>query len=330
MTTPFIGYAARLEQFAPAEAVALAVLAEQHGFDGTVANDRFQPRVPAQGEASFAWSVLGALGAQTTGGIGAITTPGYRMHPAVVAQASATLAALFPGRHWLAIGSGEAINEHVVGQYWPEAPERIARMFEAIDVIKKLFASGVAGRDVKHAGPYFSLESARLWTMPATPPPLFVATSGPVTAKRAGKTVDGIVTVEAPDERLDALFRRFDEGCREAGRPPGTKVLQVAVSWAETDEQAARNALAEGADAALRFPTADIRSPFDFAQMARMVRVDDFVGNVFISSDPDAHRAHLQRFADLGVDRIHVHNVGRNQREFIEVYGRDVLPKVVR
>ena len=157
-----IGYAAMLERFPPSEAVALAALAESHGFRGVMATDHFQPWVPAQGESSFVWSVLAAIGERTTGDLGpGVTTPTFRMHPAVVAQASATLGALYPGRHWLGIGSGEALNEHVVGQYWPEAPERINRMFEAVDVIRRLFAGSIAGRDVRHCRTRTSSSSRR-------------------------------------------------------------------------------------------------------------------------------------------------------------------------
>src|SRR5690606_14346152 len=131
------------------------------------------------------------LGERTKGDIGpGVTAPSFRWHPAMVAQASATLAAMYPGRHWLGLGSGEALNEHIVGGYWPEAPARINRMFEAIEIIKKLFHSGLAGKDVKHSGEFFTLESTRLWTMPEVAPEILVATAGPVTAKRARKTVD--------------------------------------------------------------------------------------------------------------------------------------------
>src|SRR5690606_20594364 len=151
MTRARIGYAAMLEQFAPSEAVALAAHAEAHGFSGVTAADHFQPWVPAQGEPSFAWHALPALGERTEGSHRPVTAPTCRMHPAAVAQASATLASMYPGRHWLGVGSGEALNEHVVGQYWPEAPERIDRMFEAVEVIGKLFAGSLAGRDVRHS-----------------------------------------------------------------------------------------------------------------------------------------------------------------------------------
>jgi G6PDH family F420-dependent oxidoreductase len=329
--TGSIGYAAALDRFEPSEALELAAHAERAGFSGVMAADRFQPWIPAQGQAAFAWSVLGALGQVTRGDLGTgMTVPGYRWHPAMVAQASATLAALYPGRHWLGVGSGEAIDEHVVGGYWPETAERINRMFEAVDVIHKLFTASAAGRDVKHSGQYFTLESTRLWTMPETPPEILLATSGPVTAKRAGRTVDGLVVDGAPYDRIPTLFTRFAEGAREAGRGAGTKVLRLHLSWAETKEAAMTNALTEWPNGGLRFPRSDIRSPFEFEQLARLARPEDFEARMLVSEDLDEHRAHIQRHLDLGFDRIYLHNVGRNQREWIDVFGRDVLPKLVR
>ncbi|GAA1795279.1 TIGR03557 family F420-dependent LLM class oxidoreductase [Agromyces lapidis] len=324
-----IGYAAMLEQFPPAEAVALAALAEQHGFTGTMATDHFQPWTPSLGQAAHVWSVLGALAERTRGDFGpGVTTPTFRTHPAVVAQASATLASMHPGRHWLGIGSGEAVNEHIVGQYWPEAPDRINRMFEAVELIKKLFAASIAGRDVRHSGPSFKLETTRLWTMPPVAPEVYVATAGPVTARRAGRVADGLITTSGPAERLDALLARFADGARDGGRDVRRmpKILQLHLSWAATDEEAMRNALAEWPIAGMRFGRSDIRSPFEFEQLARTVRPEDFEGRMVVSADPDRHRAEIQRHLDLGFDRIYLHNVGRNQAEWIEVFGREVLP----
>jgi G6PDH family F420-dependent oxidoreductase len=243
-----IGYAAMLAQFPPAEAVALAEYAERHGFSAVMATDHFQPWVPAQGESSFVWSVLAALAERTTGDFGpGVTAPTYRWQPAMVAQASATLASMHPGRHWLGLGSGGAVNEHIVGQYWPEAADRINRMFEAVEVNSKLFSASLAGRDVKHSGEHFKLESTRLWTMPAVAPEILIATSGPVTAKRAGRTADGLITVEAPPGKIDALFARYREGARDAGKDASAmpKMLQLHLSWAETDELTMANALRE-------------------------------------------------------------------------------------
>ena len=328
-----IGYAAMLEQFHPREAVELAVLAESHGFSGVMAADHFQPWVPAQGQSAFVWNVLAALGERTTGDIGpGVTAPTFRWHPAMVAQASATLAAMYPGRHWLGLGSGEALNEHVVAGYWPEAPERINRMFEAIEIITKLFTASAAGKDVKHSGTFYKLESTRLWTMPEVAPEILVATAGPVTAKRAGRHADGLITVGAPLEKISGLFAKFEDGAREAGKDPSgmPKVLQVHLSWAETDEIAMANALREWPNGGMKFPKGDIRSPFDLEQMAKLVRPEDFSGRMVVSADPDVHRAAIQKYVDLGFDRVYLHNVGRNQREWIEVFGRDVLPQLRR
>ena len=327
MSRAHVGYAAMLEQFGPIEVTEYAVAAEAAGFTGVMAADHFQPWVPGQGQAPFVWNVLTAMGERTSGDLGpGVTCPSFRFHPAIVAQASATLGAMYPGRHWLGLGSGEALNEHVTAGYWPEAPERLERMWEAVEVIGKLFS----GKDVKHRGTYFRMETARLWTMPAAPPPIYIATSGPLTARKTGRLADGIITPGATIEKLSALLGRFDAGAREAGREPGVKVLQLHLSWAPTDEQALANAVTEWPNGGMKFPKQDIRSPFDFEQMARLVRPEDFDGRMLITSDLDAHRADIQRYLDLGFDRIYLHNVGRNQGEWIETFGRDVLPKLTR
>ncbi|WP_264466188.1 TIGR03557 family F420-dependent LLM class oxidoreductase [Pengzhenrongella sicca] len=328
-----VGYAAMLEQFHPTEVVELSAYAESQGFSGVMAADHFQPWVPAQGQSAFVWNVLSALGERTTGDLGpGVTAPTFRWHPAMVAQASATLAAMYPGRHWLGLGSGEALNEHIVAGYWPEAPERINRMFEAIEIINKLFTASLAGKDVKHSGPFYKLESTRLWTMPEVAPEILVATAGPVTAKRAGRLADGLITVGAPLEKISGLFGKFEDGAREAGKDPSTmpRVLQLHLSWADTDELALVNAMTEWPNGGMKFPKADIRSPFDFEQMAKLVRPEDFEGRMIISADTDRHRAEIQKYVDLGFDRIYLHNVGRNQREWIDAFARDVLPNLVR
>ena len=329
MATLKIGYAAMLEQFAPQEVVGYCALAEQHGFSGVMAADHFQPWTPQQGEAAFVWNVMTAIAERTKGEVGpGVTCPSFRMHPAIVAQASATLAAMYPGRHWLGLGSGEALNEHIIAGYWPEAPERIARMFEAIEIIRKLFTS--PDKDVKHDGRYFKLESTRLWTMPDVPPPIYVATAGPITAKKTGALCDGLITVGAPESKIEGIFAKFEEGAREAGKDPKSlpKILQLHLSWASTDDQAMTNALVQWPNGGMKFPKQDIRSPFDFEQMAGMVRPGDFIGRMLISEDLEKHRAEIQRFIDLGFDEVYLHNVGRNQAEWIEVFGKEVLPKL--
>jgi G6PDH family F420-dependent oxidoreductase len=327
VATAKVGYAAMLEQFGPQEVVGYSVLAEEHGFSGVMAADHFQPWVPQQGQAAFVWNVMTAIGERTKGDVGpGVTCPSFRMHPAIVAQASATLAAMYPGRFWLGLGSGEALNEHVVGGYWPETAERIARMFEAIELIRKLFDG--AGKDVKHDGRWYRLESTRLWTMPDAPPPIYVATAGPITAKKTGALCDGIITVGAAEEKIETVFEKFDEGARGAGKDPSTmpRILQLHLSWAPTDEQALQNAITEWPNGGMKFPKQDIRSPHDFAQMAKLVRAEDFQGRMLISSDPEAHRREIQKYLDMGFGQVYLHNVGRNQAEWIEVFGRDVLP----
>jgi len=322
-----IGYAAMLEQFGPQEVTGYSAAAEAAGFDGVMAADHFQPWVPQQGQAAFVWNVLTAIGERTKGDLGpGVTCPSFRMHPAIVAQASATLAAMYPGRHWLGLGSGEALNEHVLGGYWPETPERIARMFEAIEIIRKLFT----GKDVKHSGQFYKMETTRLWTMPAEPPPIYIATAGPITAKKTGALANGLITVGAPESKLEMIFEKCREGCREAGNDP-TKfqfILQLHLSWAPTDEEALANAMLEWPNGGMKFPKQDIRNPQDLEQMAKLVRPEDFAGRMLISSDPERHRAEIQKFLDMGFHQIYLHNVGRNQAEWIDVFGRDVLPKL--
>jgi len=327
MATPRIGYAAMLEQFHPRDLVEWSVLAEASGFDGVMAADHVQPWVPQQGQASFVWSFMTAAAEHTKGDIGpGVTCPSFRQHPAIVAQAAATMAALYPGRFWLGLGSGEALNEHIVAPYWPEVGERIERMFESVEIIKKLFT----GRDVKHSGKYYRMETMRLWTMPDAPPPIYVATAGPVTAQKTGRLVDGIITVGAPLDKCEMLIEACREGAREAGKDPDGvgKILQLHLSWAERDDEALANAMIEWPNGGMRFPKQDIRSPFDFEQVAKLVRPEDFQGRMLISSDLEAHRREIQKFVDLGFDKIYLHNVGRNQEAWIQAFGREVLPKL--
>lgn len=326
-----IGYAAMLEQFETSAIIANCQTAEHNGFRGVMATDHFQPWLPRHSASAHVWTMLGAIGAHTHSGLGpGVTTPGFRAHPATVAQAAATLATLYPDRAWLGLGSGDALNEHITGEYWPEPPERIDRMFEAVDIIRTLFSASLAGRDVRHRGNHFAMEATRLWTMPPTAPPVYVAASGPVTARRAGRSVDGLITMGADVERLASLLARFDEGTRESGRRVGAlpKILQLHLSWAQTDEQAMSYALSEWPIAALRLRRGDVRSPFDFEQLVRGVTREDMHAGMLISADPDVHRAEIQRYVDLGFTHLYLHNVGPNQREWLEVFGREVLPKV--
>ncbi len=323
-----IGYAAMFEQFHPTDLLRWSRRAEDVGFGAIMASDHFNPWVPQQGQAAFVWSWLGALGAQTRSvkfGTG-VTAPGFRYHPAILAQASATLAAMYPGRFYLGIGAGEALNEHIVGQYWPEPPVRSQMLEEAIEVIRKLFS----GKVVKHQGAHFRLESAKLYTLPDTPPPIYIASSGPINSERTGRIADGFITVGASDEKLRTLLGRFEKGAREAGKDPSRmpRIIQLHVSWAESREEAVAQAVREWPNGGMAFPKADIRNPEEFEAMAKLVRPEHFEGRVFMSADLAEHAAHVQHFIDLGFDEVYVHNVGRNQDAFIEAYARDVLPRL--
>ncbi len=323
----FIGYAAMFEQFAPNELLTWCEEAEAAGFGAIMTSDHFNPWTPHQGQSAFVWTWMGALGrAVSLPFITGVTPPGYRYHPAVLAQAAATTQAMYPGRFTLGLGAGEALNEHIVGGYWPEAPERVERLFESIEIIRKLFT----GKPVKHTGKYYRLETARLWTMPQTPPPIVVATSGPYVSKKTGAMCDGIMTVGAADEKVRMLLDRFADGARESGKNPEqmSKILQLHLSWARTVEEATDNALREWPNGGMNFAKADIRDPEVFEALARLVRPEHFAGRVHISNDPGFFVTLLQHFIDLGFNEIYVHNVGRNQSAFIRMFGQEVLTQL--
>lgn len=322
-----IGYAASMEQFSPSALLTYCRQAEDQGFTSVMASDHFHPWVPSQGQSGFVWSFMGALGATTKLRFGpGVTPPGYRYHPAIIAQAAATLEEMFPGRFYLGLGAGEALNEHIIGQYWPEAPVRLERLMESIEIIEQLFS----GKKVKHRGTHFTIESAKLYTLPPSPPPIYVATSGPIMAYRTGKFTDGIILVGAADEKLRMLLQRFEQGARDGGKDPASmpKMIQVKVSYAPTLAAAMEAAVRDWPNGGMAFPKADIRDPEDFEAMAKLVRPENFKNRVLITPDPDEHVAYLQHFLDLGFDEVYIHNVGREQEPFIKLYGEKVIPKL--
>jgi coenzyme F420-dependent glucose-6-phosphate dehydrogenase len=323
-----IGYACMLEQFHPNDLLEWAGQVEAAGFSaGFQVSEHFHPWTPQQGQSAFAWSFMGALGQRTSLPFGAaVTCPGFRYHPAVIAHAAATLGAMYPGRFWLGLGAGEALNEHIIGGEWPEIGIRSRMLFEAVELINELFG----GEVVKHAGEFFFLESAKLYTRPEEPIPIYIATAGPLNAKRAGRHADGLITVGAADEKIQSLWDKFAEGAREAGKDPSRmkKQLQVHISWAPTQQQAEQQALAEWPNGGMPFPKQDIKNPEDFANMAKLVRIEDFENRMLISADLDEHAAQIQHYVGMGFDEIYLHNVGRNQTEFIKTFGQNVLPQL--
>jgi len=325
--TATMGYAAMFEQFTPTDLLRYSQLAEGAGFTSVMASDHFHPWTPGQGQSGYVWSWLGALGATTKMRFGTgVTPPGPRYHPAIIAQAAATLEQMFPGRFWLGLGAGEALNEHITGEYWPEGPIRLEKLTEGIEIIQKLFTGKVS----KYNGKHFRLESAKLYTRGENPPPIYVATAGPIQSERTGRTCDGIITVGAADEKIGMLMGRFDKGARDAGKDPSTmpRLIQLHISWADTMEAATENAVKEWPNGGMNFPKGDIRNPEDFEAMSKLVRPENYKNRVMISTDLDEHAAHIQRYVDLGFTEIYLHNVGRNQEAFIKTFGEQVFPKV--
>jgi len=322
-----IGYAAALEQFHPTELLNYCQIAEKSGFRGVLAADHFQPWVPQQGQSAFVYSWLGALGTMTKSDFGpGVTCPSFRYHPAVIAQAAATLAAMFPGRFWLGLGAGEALNEQVVGGVWPDSLTRLEMLIESVEIIQKL----LSGKKARYRGKYFTLNPTKLYTLPTKPIPIYIAATGPQTLEFTGRVCDGLITPGASPDKLRAILASFAKGAEAVGKDPQkmAKLLQLHISWAETYEEALQNALLEWPNGGMNFPKQDIRSPDDFAAMAKLVRPENFKDRVLISADLDEHRQHLQSFLDLGFDQIYLHNVGRNQEAFLKVFGAKIIPNL--
>ncbi|MGH2562511.1 MAG: TIGR03557 family F420-dependent LLM class oxidoreductase [Thermomicrobiales bacterium] len=322
-----VGYAASFEQFHPTDLLDWSQQAGRAGFGAVMASDHFHPWVPSQGQSAFVWAWLGALGSRTNLRFGTgVTPPGFRYHPAIIAQAAATLAAMYPDRFYLGLGAGEALNEHITGEYWPEAPVRLERLMESIEIIKALFT----GKVIKHRGTHFNVESARLYTLPEAPPPIYVATSGPIMAGRTGRFTDGLITVGAADEKVKMLLERYEKGAREAGKDPATmpRILQLKISFADSVEAATEQAMKEWPNGGMNFPKGDVRNPEDFEAMAKLVRPEHYKNRVLLTPDLDEHVAHIQHYIDLGFNEVYIHNVGRNQAAFIKAYGEGVIPKL--
>jgi coenzyme F420-dependent glucose-6-phosphate dehydrogenase len=308
------------EQFAPRELLDLVRHAESRGFDAAFSSDHLHPWAPTQGESGFSWVWLGAaLEATKKLTFGSITVPGgWRYHPAVVAQAFATLAQMYPGRFpWLALGSGEAINERVVGQGWPDKEERDRRLEQAAAIMRKLFA----GERVTTRGA-IACEDAQVWSRPATPIQLVGAAMSETTAERLGRWADGLLTTTRDLDHLRKIVAAFRRTA-----PIKPMHLKVDLSWAPSDEQALGNAydqwrfLAVGREASESLPT-----PEAFEDAARSVKPQDMRQIVLISANLEQHVEWLHERIALGFETLDLHNVGRNQREFIDAFTRHVLP----
>lgn len=313
-----IGYHASHEQFAPSDLLNWTVQAEKAGFAAAMCSDHSAPWSEQQGESGFAFSWLGAALQSTDMSFGSVTTPGYRYHPLIIAQATATLCSMFEGRYWIALGSGEALNERMVGLGWPEKDERDARLRECVEIIRALWR----GETVTHQG-LVRTDQAQVWSLPATPPTIVGAALSEQTARSCGAWADALITVNAPSESL----RRIVDAFRERG---GSKpvYLQSHVSWAATLQEAEGQALDHWRSAVLPAQYGqNLSTPAAFDAMASSVNLEDMTRAVRISDDLHRHRAWLEEDLTLGFDRVFLHNVGPNQEAFIDAFGESVLPE---
>jgi probable non-F420 flavinoid oxidoreductase len=315
-----IGYHASHEQHPPHRLLRDVQRAEAAGFAAVSSSDHISPWSERQGESGFAWSWLGAAMQRTSVPFGVVNAPGQRYHPAIIAQAIATLLDLAPGRLWVALGSGEASNEHITGDRWPEKRVRNERLRQCVDVIRAL----LRGEEVT-VDDLVRVDRARLWTLPAEMPDLVGAALSVETARWCGGWADGLITVAQPPERLRPLLDAFREGGGE-GKPVR---LQVKVAWAPTDDEALAGAYDQWRtnvhDSVLM---ADLERVEQFEAAAAHVRPDDVRTAVLASSDPGRHADWLHELAALGVDELLVHQVPTEQEGFIEVYGDKVLPQL--
>jgi G6PDH family F420-dependent oxidoreductase len=313
-----LGHALSSEEHGPAQLVGNARRAEAAGFEFALISDHFHPWTDRQGQSPFVWGVIGAIAQATDNlelGTG-VTCPTIRTHPAIVAHAAATSAALMPGRFFLGVGSGENLNEHVLGDRWPPVVERLDLLEEAIEVIRELWT----GKLVSHRGEHYTVENARLYTLPDEPPPLVVAAAGPRSADIAARLGDGLVGV-APDEELVQAFERSGGS--------GPRYGQVQVCWAPEEQEAKETALKWFPNIALPGDLSqELAQPAHFEQASELLGEDDMAEIVACGPDPDRHVEMIRRFADAGFDRLYIHQIGPEQEAAIDFYAREVMPRL--
>lgn len=320
MTT--FGFHASHEQVPPSALLEAVKLAESAGFQAAMCSDHFAPWGTKQGESGFAWSWLGAALEATSLRFGVVNAPGQRYHPAVVAQAAATLCEMYPDRFWIAVGSGEAMNEHITGDGWPTKEHRNARLEESVNVMRGLFA----GELVSHDG-LVKVDRAKLYSLPAQPPPIIGAAVSARTAGWLGGWADGLITINQDAATLKQVVESFRAGGGEGKR----LIVQVHVSWAPTDDEALAIAHEQWRNNVFPPPIPwDLEMPEDFDKVGAHVRPEDVKEAVLASCDPLRHAEWLQGFVEAGFQEVYIHHVGKEQRAFIEVYGEKVLPELDR
>jgi coenzyme F420-dependent glucose-6-phosphate dehydrogenase len=316
-----IGFKLASEVFGPHELISYAKHAEEAGFDFAAISDHYHPWISQQGNSPFVWSTLGGI-SQVTEDLGlmtGVTCPTIRQHPALVAQAVATIATLMPGRFILGVGSGENLNEHIYGDHWPPAPVRIDMLAEAVDVIRTLWQGGMQDYD----GCYYTIENAQIYTLPEELPPIYMAADGPIAATTAANNGDGLIVSGGKKEILDIF--------NEAGGKGKPSYAEVSLSWAETDEKAIDLvykwwplAAIKGSKGKLSW---EIPTPTHFEGLVENVKREDIPESVPCSSDPQVHIDKIKKTIDAGFDRICIQQIGDNQHECIEFYKNEVLPE---
>jgi probable non-F420 flavinoid oxidoreductase len=318
-----VGFHASHEQVHPGVLRDDAVRAEDAGFDAVMCSDHLAPWTGAQGHSGYAWSWLGAaLQATRRVPMGAFHAPGQRYHPVISAQAMATLAAMFPGRlPWVAVGSGENLNEHVTGAAWPAKPVRMQRLLECVEVMRALWR----GEEVTHDG-LVTVHEARLWSLPEQPPHLVAGAISVETARWAAGWADGLITVNQPRETLRALIDAY----RTAGGR-GPVRLQVHLSYAPVEAQALDIAVRQWRGNCVPTLLAwDLTRPEQFEAATRHVPPEEVARNVRVSADLSRHRDWILEDFELGFDEVFLHHVGSDNSGFIDAFGDTVLPAIGR
>ena len=325
-----LGYKASNEQFPPRELLRYGVVAEQVGFDSVFISDHLQPWRHDGGHAPFAMSWLGALGASTeriTIGT-SVLTPTFRYHPAIVAQAFATLGCLNPGRVVLGLGTGEALNETALGLTWPEGKERFARFREAVALIRRLWAE----ERVTFEGEYYRTENVTVYDRPEQPVPIYLAGSGPAATRYAGRVGDGYITTSGKAVELytETLLPAVAEGAAKAGRTVSDldMMIEVKVSF-DHDRDAAMEATKYwGALALTPEQKASVHDPVEMQRLADELPVERTASRFIVSTDPDEHVAQIKRYHDLGFTHLVFHAPGPDQERFLRLYGDEILPRL--
>lgn len=316
------GYHASHEQFAPSDLLRWVQLAEEMGFQAMMCSDHFNPWSEQQGQSGFAFAWLGAALQATSLSFGSVCAPGQRYHPAIVAQAAATLAEMFPGRYWIALGSGQLLNEYITGERWPNKEARNERLKECAEIIRRLWA----GEVVNYAG-MVRVEDARLYTRPQEPPLLIGAALTPETAEWLGSWADGLITVTQPREKLQEMIDRFRQG-GGGGKPI---FLQAKHAYAPQEEAALQGAYDQWRSSILASNVAtQLKTPEQFDAASQFVQPEMMRDYVRISADLDQHIEWLKGDAEMGFERVYIHNVNREQEQFIRAFGKHVLPALTR